>query len=427
MKRLNLKIFFAALAAILLLTIAVHGQENSDKAAELRKKIETKNSSIADLEKEISAYQDQIDQTSKQTKTLESAIKALDLTGKKLVADIALTENKISSVSLMIDELALEIGGKEVQITDHELTLSETLRQINEADGGTFLTRILQYKNISDLSDDVERLNQLQFAVGKELLTLRTLKSDLESNKTATEKKQKELVALKATLADQKKIVEYNKSRQNELLRTTKSKETNYKKMLADKVALRDAFAAELLQFESELQFVIDPTKLPQTGSGVLSWPLDQVKITQYFGNTEFAMTTNAYNGNGHNGIDLRATIGTVVKSSGAGIVRGTGNTDTVCPGASYGRWILIEHQNGLSTLYAHLSLIKVSEGQSVQRGELIGYSGDTGYATGPHLHFTVYATEGVRVMDRKSRVCQGAYRIPVADLKAYLNPLLYL
>jgi murein DD-endopeptidase MepM/ murein hydrolase activator NlpD len=115
------------------------------------------------------------------------------------------------------------------------------------------------------------------------------------------------------------------------------------------------------------------------------------------------------------------------VRAALAGTVKGVGNTDSVCPGASYGKWALIEHENGLSTLYAHFSLIKVSAGQTVNTGEIIGYSGDTGYATGPHLHFTVYATQGVRIMQRKSAVCRGSYMMPVADLKAYLNPLSYL
>ncbi len=108
-------------------------------------------------------------------------------------------------------------------------------------------------------------------------------------------------------------------------------------------------------------------------------------------------------------------------------MVRGVGDTDLVCRGASYGKWILVEHPNGLSTLYAHLSLIKVSTGQQVLLGEIIGYSGNTGYSTGPHLHFTVYATQGVQIAQRKSAVCGGSYTMPIADLKAYLNPMSYL
>ena len=103
------------------------------------------------------------------------------------------------------------------------------------------------------------------------------------------------------------------------------------------------------------------------------------------------------------------------------------GDTDKVCPGASYGRWVLVEHQNGLSTLYAHLSVIRAVTGQDVATGDIVGYSGETGYATGPHLHFTVYATQGVRVVTRKSAVCQGSYTIPTASLNAYLNPISYL
>ena len=128
------------------------------------------------------------------------------------------------------------------------------------------------------------------------------------------------------------------------------------------------------------------------------------------------------YNGYGHNGVDFRASIGTPVKAALTGVVKGIGDTDQVCPGASYGRWILLEHFNGLSTLYAHLSLIKISEREPVATGAVIGYSGATGYATGPHLHFTVYATQGVQVANRQSKVCGGTYRMPIADPKAYLN-----
>jgi murein DD-endopeptidase MepM/ murein hydrolase activator NlpD len=108
-------------------------------------------------------------------------------------------------------------------------------------------------------------------------------------------------------------------------------------------------------------------------------------------------------------------------------VIPDTGNTGTVRTCYSYGKWVLIQHPNGLSTLYAHLSLQSVSEGQSVSTGQIIGYSGNTGYTTGPHLHFGVYASQGIEVVKlTNSRNCRGV-RLPVADFKAYLNPLSYL
>jgi murein DD-endopeptidase MepM/ murein hydrolase activator NlpD len=116
------------------------------------------------------------------------------------------------------------------------------------------------------------------------------------------------------------------------------------------------------------------------------------------------------------------------------GTVEGTGDTDKTCSKASFGKWIFIRHNNGLSTAYGHLSMIKVSEGQTVTKGEMIGYSGNTGHSTGPHLHLTVYASngvngeEGARVTERPSTGCSGkVYRMPLAPVNSYLDPLLYL
>jgi murein DD-endopeptidase MepM/ murein hydrolase activator NlpD len=115
--------------------------------------------------------------------------------------------------------------------------------------------------------------------------------------------------------------------------------------------------------------------------------------------------------------------------SAAGGVVKGTGNTDLTCKGASWGQWVLIQHDNGLTTLYGHLSVIKVVKGQRVDVGDTIAYSGNTGASTGPHLHFTVYATDGVKIGNLPSSACKGkVYTEPLLTEKgAYLNPLNYL
>jgi murein DD-endopeptidase MepM/ murein hydrolase activator NlpD len=252
------------------------------------------------------------------------------------------------------------------------------------------------------------------------------LKATTESTRAQIDKERRTLSALKEELSDRKKIVDANRAEQQSLLNQTKNKEANYQRILDDRLALRAAFEQELLEYELQLKFELDPSRLPVAGSGVLKWPLDTVKITQYFGNTPFAQS-GAYRGKGHNGVDFRASVGTPVKAALGGVVRGMGDTDQTCRNASYGKWILIEHGNGLSTLYAHFSLMRVEVGQSVNTGEVIGYSGNTGYATGPHLHFSVFATQGVEIGTLRSRVCGRTYTMPLANPGAYLNPLAYL
>ena len=88
----------------------------------------------------------------------------------------------------------------------------------------------------------------------------------------------------------------------------------------------------------------------------------------------------------------------------------------------------MIKHQNGLSTIYGHLQLIKVGTGQEVSAGDTIGYSGATGYATGPHLHLGVFVSSVVKIVDLPSKSCTGAvFRIPVSPLNGYLDPLSYM
>jgi murein DD-endopeptidase MepM/ murein hydrolase activator NlpD len=106
------------------------------------------------------------------------------------------------------------------------------------------------------------------------------------------------------------------------------------------------------------------------------------------------------------------------------------GNTDAVKGCYSYGKFVLIKHNNGLSTLYAHLSFASVKKGDTVITSDVIGYSGNTGYSTGPHLHFTVYASQGVQIVrygDYKAKTNCADANIPVAPLNAYLNPIDYL
>jgi murein DD-endopeptidase MepM/ murein hydrolase activator NlpD len=90
----------------------------------------------------------------------------------------------------------------------------------------------------------------------------------------------------------------------------------------------------------------------------------------------------------GNNGVDFGANIGTPVYAAMSGVVTLTRGGDAWNGG--YGNYIVIKHNNGTQTLYAHLSVIGVNKGQNVEKGQTIGKSGNSGRSTGPHLHFEV-------------------------------------
>jgi len=405
---------FIILALLIIVPIAFSCAQTAE---ELNAKISQKNADIDKLEKEIKQYQSQLNDLAKEKNSLNVSLKQLDLTRKKLVADIAITENKIEKTNFKIQELSLEINNKEDTITRDIDAIKIEIRKTNEFDLDSMIETILSENSFTNMWNDIDNMAVVREKIREKIIELKQIKSDLEDTRKETMDARNELVILKSQLADQKKIVDQNTAEKKKLLTQTKNNETNYQKLLKKKIAKKEAFEKELSDYESQLKYILDPSKLP--GKGVLAWPLDSIYITDYFGQTPTRF---------HKGVDFRASVGTAVKSMSDGVVAGTGDTDVQCPGVSYGRFILIKFNNGLAATYGHLSLIKVSKGDTVKRSQIIGYSGNTGSSTGPHLHVSIYPKDAVDLKTLPSKSCPGhVLTQPIAATNAYLDPMYYL
>lgn len=398
---------------------------------ELQAQIETKRLEKEKLDAENKKLEAQIQATQKEANTLQNAVRSLDTTQKKLQNDLKVTEIKIGSTELSIKQISLEIGNKESQIIINREAIAETLRNLHQTSNRSMVETLLQYDTITELWDNVETLRRFQNTVERRITDLKDLKTDLENKKNEDEKQKQQLSSFKTDLSSQKTVVEENKKAKAVLLDQTKNQEAEYKKLLAKNIELGKKFEQELFEFEAKLKIIIDPNSLPSVRSGVIQWPLDNIFITQRFGRT--VDSKRLYVSGTHNGVDFRAVTGTPVKSVLSGVVTGVGNTDDQPGCFSYGRWVLIKHNNGLSSLYAHLSSARVSPGQTVTTGDVIGSSGGqpgtpgAGFSTGPHLHLGIYATEGVRIQRyENSNFCKQV-SIPIASSNAYLDPLSYL
>ena len=398
-------------------------------AADAQAQADATQKQIDQLKQEIAQLQSQLNSTTAQKQTLQNAINQLNLQIQTLQKSIILTNTQIKQTNSQIGTLSGNIQTTSQKIDQAEAGVASSLRELETLDQEPLAVSLLSGESLSSFFDQALSLADLRVQLENKIEDLSSLKTNLQTSKSVAQTKAQQLATLKSNLSQQQQGLNAAKQSQTDLLTQTKNQESSYQALITQKQALESKFEQDLLNFQAQLGLHTDSSTLPQTGSGELAWPLDKVRITQYFGNTDFATKNpQIYSGHGHTGVDFAASTGTRVLAARGGVVLGTGNTDLTCPNASFGKWVFIKHDDGLSTLYAHLSVISVTQGQQVSTGDVVGYSGSTGYATGPHLHFGVYATSGSEIASFASQSCKGkTYTMPVGDLTAYLNPLSYL
>jgi len=415
------------LPVIFLLVPTTYAQSEVDK---LKADIAEREDRLHEIEKEIAKFESALLEVGAEKQTLQDAINRLELERKKVQADISYTENKINSTDLQISQLGLEIGKTEKDITQSESAISEMIRLVRINDDKSLIELLLRYENLSEFWNEVETLEQINNSVKEQVEELLEQKVIFEDKKLTESEKREQLLKLREQYSGQKAVLENNKAEKDQLLQETKSEESNFQTLLASKKEAKEQLIKEVQDIESELNFILDPNSIPSAGDAVFRWPLDKIVITQNFGYTKFALSQGAYANNMHNGMDLGTPVGSNLYAPLSGTIRAVGNTDTVPGCYSWGKWILIDHPNGLSTLFAHLSHIGVTKGQQVKTGDIVGYTGNTGYSTGPHLHYTLYVTEAVQVKqfsEFKSVTSCGAALSPFSAIEGYLNPRDYL
>jgi len=408
---------------------AVFAQSELDT---LRNEIIDRGDRLQAIEAEIAQFEAELQVVGAERKTLQSAINRLETERKKVNAEIARTEALISSTDLEISQIIMEISSTETDIEQTVDAIGSIIRSQYQASEQTLVELLLQHDRLSEIWTEIDSFDSIKNEMSTKVTTLAQLQTVLEERRDQGESKRSELSSLRNQYTDQNSVLVSSRAEQAQLLSATQNEEAEYQALLASRRAAQEQILLELRTFESELQFILDPNTIPAQGTQVFNWPVANVIITQFFGGTEFARrNAAAYGGRPyHAGVDFGAPTGTPILAPLAGTVRAVGNTDAVPGCFSWGKWTLIDHANGFSTMYAHQSVIGVTPGQKVGTGEIIGYIGNTGFSTGPHLHFTVYVKEAVSVRkfnEIKTVTGCGPATTPVAATEAYIDPMLYL
>lgn len=376
------------------------GQPTSQ--TDIEKQIQDRAKQLETLNQAIKETQTNLNQVQQQKNSLQQQVKTLDVSISQLNLNIQADAVSSQKVGYEIDSINLDMGTIRKSIGDKADSITDLFRELQQTQNKSTLQIFLENKTLAEGLAATQGLEDIRSQLSEDILSLRDLQKQYQGKLSDLGDKKQELASDQQNLQNRKQIVQDTKQERATLLAQTKDKESVYQKQISDLQKQQEQIANEIEALDAALRSKVDPKFLPPMSSGVLGMPIkgtmsSQTKgcsvqnCTQGYGATTFAKY--GYRGKWHNGIDFGIPIGTPIFAAEAGTVLATGNEDAYCPRGAYGKFILIKHNNNLTTLYGHLSKWIVSPGQTVTRGQVIGYSGKTGYATGAHLHFTVFAT----------------------------------
>jgi len=416
---------------ILIMILGFSGDALALSEDELQEQIEAKQQEVEKINQEIAQTEGQINQLQGKAKTLQGAIGQIDTGIKQATLGIRSSEVTIEKLTLEIESLGYEVNEVGDEVLRKQSQVGELLRTVQRKDKYGFLPAILGSDTLAEGISEMNALRTLQYDISKEAVNLAGLQEQLKGTINVSSGKKSQLEVEVINLASRKVILDEQKGQKSELLVQTKNEEGTYQNLLSELEQQQQSLLNEISDIESRLSKDFDRSTVPTRQTGYLMWPVTSSGqkagvITQNYGET--AYSSRFYKGRPHNGMDIGAPTGTEVRAGADGTVS---RVDYNGLYYQYGRYILIDHGNGLSTLYAHLSGAAVKTGDSVKKGSLIGYVGNTGFATGPHLHFGLYATPSIGWRTSTNREQGGLFSVSPASglvpIGVTLNPSQYL
>ena len=369
---------------------------NNKKIQELQEEKNALNTEKSKIDSELTDVLFQIEEKQGEIDVIQDEIDSLQNDIDEFQEQINETMDNINEIKENIKSIEVEYDKKEKEQKYQEEVLSNRLKRnyINNT-YNEMLGIILDSNTFSEMLFKIKYIRDIMNSDKDTITLLKEIKADLDATK-------EELNSKKTDLDTQKKSLEY----QQELVKDKQSLVLEQKEVLdaefASLQALEDekqARIASLSKSASNLDnaiqdLTIENARLTEAmqnassssssvtvGTSTFIKPTSG-RYTSMFGPRIHPITGKQSN---HTGVDIANSSGTPIVASDAGkVVRASYY-------GAYGNCIVIEHGNGYSSMYAHLSSYAVSVGDVVSQGQRIGSMGSTGWSTGPHLHFEIW------------------------------------
>ena len=386
---------FLLLTSLLLSVIGSMGALASGHEAEL--------DAIEQQKEELQAQREEmqagIDELLAQRDTVLEKKALLDEQNQYAVEEMELIDEQIEVYTGLIEDKAEELAdAQEAETSQYEL-YCKRVRAMEENGSYTYLDILFNCTSLGELlgaMDDISEIMDADRRLYEKYTAAREeterVKAEYEDTLADLGDKQDELEAEKARLEAE---IEEATDLINDLEADIEAAQAEYAANEAAEQALNaqmDAIAAQIAAEEEAArqeaaQNGTDYTGPGSTATGSYTWPCPSCTyITSGYGNRIHPIFgTERW----HSGIDIGAAAGATV------IAADSGTVSVATYSSSYGNYVMIYHSNGTYTLYAHMSSLAVTAGQTVTKGDTIGYVGSTGWSTGPHLHFEIRSSGG--------------------------------
>lgn len=333
------------------------------KVAEAGKRKNELKNQLSGLTNDLSALQ-------KQISLLDSQIEAQQ-------DEIDAQEELLTELTQMIADKTIELEESERQQAEQYAQLRSRLRYMVEHGTTSSLSILLSSDSFSDFLNRYEIIRQISLRDENLFEQLKAIRDKVLTEKRELEDTKKEAEDTKAQMEANKAELEAQMEAKRKQMDSIQLAQKNVKDAYAAMIETEDELMAQYKKAAAE--YAAQSTYV----GGTFMWPLpagNNVVTCKY------GMRTHPITGKRklHTGVDLRAATGTKVYAANKGTVTTSGYS------SAWGNYIIISHGGGITTLYAHLSKRSVSKDDKVKQGDIIGYSGNTGYSTAPHLHFEI-------------------------------------
>lgn len=368
---------------------------------ELEKEIEANQKKLENIQNQQASNAEKMKLLSSQAEAISSQLDVLNSQLSVLNADIADYDREISALGKKIADAQSKIDKIDADISATQEKISERLRATYMAGSSSWIEILLESDSISSLLLRIQLLasvtendNKLISKLEKQIEELNAAKAELDKDKKALEEKRSLLVEKKSELDSKNKTLSSKQSAYNANYRQISALMTSLDKSSAE-------YQQELQrQYRKRAAFERQIDQLVSGGSqggdndyydnGEMIWPVP-------YKNSYISAGYGYYDPEGDGTYTMHPAIDIVVRENGVNVSYGKNiiaaqSGKVLVRGYSDvgGNYITIDHGDGYRTYYGHCSKIIASAGQYVEKGEVIAYIGNTGYVTGPHVHFQV-------------------------------------